>query len=58
MKAQKTQILTQQATNPKQVWQTLAAAQQKTVFQTIVRICHSLIQAEEQGEPNEPKSSH
>jgi hypothetical protein len=58
MKAQKTQSLTQQATNPKQVWQTLAAAQQKMVFQTVVRICYSLIQAKEQGEPNEPKPSH
>jgi hypothetical protein len=58
MKTQKTQSLTQPATNPKLVWQTLAAAQQKTVFQIVVRICSSLIQVKTQGESDEPKSSH
>jgi len=57
MKAQKIQSLTQPATNPRQVWQALAAAQQETVFQTFVRVCHSLIQAGDQGEPDEPKPS-
>jgi hypothetical protein len=58
MKTQKTQSLTQPATNPKLVWQTLAAVQQKTVFQIVVRICSSLIQVKTQGESDEPKSSH
>jgi hypothetical protein len=58
MKAQKTQSPTHPVTNPRQVWQTLAAAQQETVFQIVVRVCHSLIQAKSQGEPDEPKPSH
>ena len=57
MKAQKTQSLTQPATNPRQVWQTLAVAQQEAVFQTVVRICSSLIEAKDQGESDEPKSN-
>jgi hypothetical protein len=58
MKTQKTQSLTQPATNPKLVWQTLAVAQQKTAFQIVVRICSSLIEVKTQGESDEPKSSH
>jgi hypothetical protein len=58
MKTQKTQSLTQPATNPKQVWQTLAAAQQETVFQIVVRICGSLIEVKAQGEQDESKPSH
>jgi hypothetical protein len=55
MKAQKTQSLTQSETHPQQVWQTLAVAQQEVVFQTIVRVCHSIIQTKDQGEADEPK---
>jgi hypothetical protein len=58
MKTQKTQSLTQPVTNPKQVWQTLAVAQQETVFQIVVRICSSLIEVKPQGKPDEPKSNH
>jgi hypothetical protein len=58
MKTQKIQSLTQPATNPNQVWQTLAMAQQETVFQIVVRICSSLIEVKTQGESDEPKSDH
>jgi len=58
MKTQKIQGLTQPATNPKQVWQTLAVTQQETVFQIVVRICSSLIEVKTQGETDEPKQSH
>lgn len=58
MKTQKTGSPTQPVTNPKQVWQTLVAAQQEMVFQTVVRICSSLIEVRDQGELDEPKSSH
>ncbi len=56
MKAQQTQNLTQSETQPQQVWQTLAVAQQEAVFQTIVRVCHSVIQTKNQGEADEPES--
>jgi hypothetical protein len=58
MNTQKTQSLTQPATNPKQVWQTLAAVQQETVFQVVVRVCSSLIEVKIQGESDESKSDH
>ena len=58
MKAQKAQSLAQPAGDPRQVWQTLAIAQREIVFQTVVRVCHGLIQAKDQEEPDEPKPSH
>jgi len=58
MNAQRNQSLTQPATNPKRVWQTLAAAQQETVFQIVVRVCSNLIEVKIQGELDEPKSDH
>jgi hypothetical protein len=55
---QKTHSLTQAATNPSQIWHTLAKGQQDTVYQTVVRICSRLIAVKEQGGPDEPKPSH
>ena len=53
MKAQQTQSLTQPQTHPQQVWQTLAVAQQEAVLQTVVRVCHSMIQTKDQGKADE-----
>ena len=58
MNAQQTPKLTQAATLPRQVWQTLAGAQQEAVFQTMVRICSNLIEIRTQGESNEPEPGH
>ena len=53
MKEQKVGNQAEIATLPRHVWKTLAAAQQKTVFQTVVRICHTLAMQKRQEERNE-----
>jgi len=53
MKEQTADSQAQRTTYPHQVWQTLTAAQQKTVVQTVVHICHNLATNWEQEESNE-----
>lgn len=58
MEMQQTHSQTQMATKPNQVWQTLVATQQQTVFQIVVRVCHSLVLPQGQEEPNESASDN
>lgn len=52
MKEQETTSQVQTDTAPHQVWATLSAVQQKTIFQTIVHICQNLAAQWKQEEKN------
>ena len=53
MDAQSMPNLMQSLTNLDNVWRNLTATQQKTVQQTVVRVCQSLIVSREQEELHE-----